>query len=97
MSSQPIKMTDNPNNVFPCEAKATELRKAIDEWVEAAEATRAYMVRIPLDSAGPMEPLKPGFFSGMQESYDQEMRARQRYVKANNVLYDCMELHGMIE
>jgi len=81
----------------PCEEQAAALREAIDEWVEAAEATREYLVKMPADPAAQVEPLHPGFFRQMQEAHEQERQARMRYIRANNLLYECMERHNLIE
>ena len=81
----------------PCEEQAEDLRQAIDDWVEAAEATREYLVRMSSDSTTQVEPLHPGFFRQMQEAHERERQARLRYIRANNLLYDCMERHDLIE
>ncbi len=81
----------------PCQEQAEALREAIDEWVEASEATRSYVVRLPKDPSETLEPLRPGFFQGMQEAYEREMRARKRCISANNALYECMNRLGLID
>lgn len=80
----------------PCEEQGAALRKAIDEWVKAAEATREYLVGMPSDPHAQVEPLHPGFFRQMQEAHEHERKARLRYIQANNLLYDCMERHNLI-
>ena len=90
-------MTQPDDSQSPCEAQAAVLRQAIDEWVEAAEATREYLVRMPSDPTSQVEPLHPGFFRQMQEAHDRERKARLRYIRANNQLYECMERHNLIE
>ncbi|MFQ5942097.1 MAG: hypothetical protein ACE5JF_00955 [Anaerolineales bacterium] len=81
----------------PCDEEAATLRKAIDEWVEAAEATREYLVGMSSGSAVQVEPLHPGFFRQMQEAHERELQARLRYIQANNLLYECMERNNLIE
>lgn len=81
----------------PCQDQAAVLRAAIDEWVKASEATRAFVVQLPQDPSETLEPLKPGFFQGMQEAYEREQRAREACVKANNALYECMNKLGLID
>jgi hypothetical protein len=81
----------------PCEEQAETLRQVIDEWVEAAEATREYLVRMPTGPSAQVEPLHPGFFRQMQEAHERERQARLRYIRANNLLYECMERNGLIE
>ncbi|MFQ5921505.1 MAG: hypothetical protein ACE5M4_01540 [Anaerolineales bacterium] len=81
----------------PCEEQAAALRQAIDEWVEAAEATREYLVKMPSDPTAQVEPLHPGFFRQMQEAHERERKARMRNIRANNSLYECMERHNLIE
>lgn len=81
----------------PCDEQAEALRQIIDEWIEAAEATREYLVKMPTGSSAQVEPLHPGFFRQMQEAHERERQARLRYIRANNLLYDCMERHGLIE
>ena len=80
-----------------CEEQATALRQAIEEWVEAAEATREYLINLSSGPTTQVEPLHPGFFRQMQEAHDREQKARMRYIRANNNLYDCMERHNLIE
>ncbi len=80
----------------PCEEQGAALREAIDEWVKAAEATREYLVGMPSDPHAQVEPLHPGFFRQMQEAHEHERKARLRYIRANNLLYDCMERHNLI-
>lgn len=79
-----------------CLEHADALRQAISAWIEASEASRAFMVRMPLDASANLEPFHPGYFSEMQEAYERERAARERYIEANNALYECMERHGMI-
>lgn len=81
----------------PCQEQAEALRAAIDEWVAASEATRSYVVQLPQDPSQTLEPLKPGFFQGMQEAYEREQRARERCILANNALYECMNRLGLID
>ena len=81
----------------PCEEQAAALRIAIDEWVEAAEATREYLVRMSSDPSAQVEPLHPGFFRQMQEAHEHEHKARMRFIRANNLLYECMGRHNLIE
>ena len=80
----------------PCWEHADALRAAINSWIEASEATRTFMVRMPLEAGADLEPLNPGYFAEMQDAYERERAARERYIEANNALYDCMERHGMI-
>jgi hypothetical protein len=81
----------------PCEEQAAALRQAIDDWVEAAEETRQYLVKMPTDPSAQVEPLHPGFFRQMQEAHERERQARMRYIEANNRLYECMERNKLIE
>jgi hypothetical protein len=90
-------MAEIDQNQSPCEEQAEALRKIIDEWVDAAEATREYFVRLPAGPTAQVEPLHPGFFRQMQEAHELERQARLRYIRANNLLYDCMERNGLIE
>jgi len=90
-------MSDKDEAQSPCNEEAEDLRQIIDEWVEAAEATREYLVRMPTGPSAQVEPLHPGFFRQMQEAHDHERQARLRYMRANNLLYDCMERNGLIE
>lgn len=90
-------MTEHEDIESYCDEQATALRAAIDDWVEAAEATREYLVKMPSTPATPVEPLHPGFFRQMQEAYERERRARLRYIRANNLLYECMERNGLID
>ena len=80
----------------PCLAQADALRDAIKAWVEASEATRAFMVRMPVDSSAALAPFHPGYFNDMQAAYERERAAREQYILANNALYDCMEANGLI-
>jgi len=80
----------------PCLAQADALREAIKAWVEASEATRAFMVRMPVDSSAALAPFHPGYFNEMQAAYERERAAREQYILANNALYDCMETNGLI-
>lgn len=81
----------------PCQDQAEALRAAIDEWVAASESTRSYVVQLPQDPSETLEPLKPGFFQGMQAAYEREQRARQACIRANNALYECMNRLGLID
>lgn len=81
----------------PCQGQAEALRAAIDEWVAASEWTREFLVKLPLDPSETLEPLKPGFFTEMQEAYERERLARERCILANNALYECMIKHGLID
>lgn len=81
----------------PCQALANVLQDAINEWVQASEATRKYAVTVPQDLARQLAPLHPQFFGDMQAAFEQERIARERYIRANNELYKCMERHGLIE
>lgn len=81
----------------PCQALADLLQHAIDEWVQASEATRQYAVTVPRDPTRQVAPLHPHFFRDMRAAFEQERIARERYIKANNELYACMERHGLIE
>jgi hypothetical protein len=90
-------MSEIDEKQSPCDQQATALRQIIDEWVEAAEATREYLVRMPTGPSAQVEPLHPGFFKQMQEAHERERQARLRYIRANNLLYECMERHGLIE
>lgn len=81
----------------PCQAHAEALRAAIDEWVAASEATRSFVVRLPQDPSDTLEPLQPGFFQGMQEAYEREQAARERCVRTNDELYECMNRLGLID
>jgi hypothetical protein len=83
--------------VKPCEQQTDALRKAIDEWVKASEATRDYLVTMRQDPSEDFEPLPPGFFAEMQKAHERERRARQRCVEANDALYECMEKHKLID
>jgi len=80
----------------PCLAQADALREAIKAWVEASEATRAFMVRMPVDLGAALAPFHPGYFNEMQAAYERERAAREQYILANNALYDCMETNGLI-
>ena len=81
---------------LPCARQAAELREAIDEWVKASEATRKYLVSMPINTSEEVAPLHPGFFREMQQAYERERKARLHYIKANNALYECMDKHGLI-
>ena len=81
----------------PCEEETSNLRRAIDAWVEAAEATREYLVKMPSDPTARFEPLHPDFFRQMQEAHERERKERMRYIRANNLLYECMERHHLIK
>ena len=81
----------------PCEEQADTLRRAIDEWVKASEATRDYLVTSRQDPLDALEPLAPGFFEAMQKAYERERRARQRCILANDALYECMDKHKLID
>lgn len=81
----------------PCEKKTGDLRRAIDAWIEAAEATREYLVKMPSDPTAQVEPLHPDFFRQMQEAHEHERKERMRYIRANNLLYECMERHHLIK
>lgn len=81
----------------PCKQAADELREAINEWVEASEATRDFMVTNPWDFADEQDTLPPEYFGRMQQAFEREKDARSRYVKANNDLLECMHKHGLID
>ncbi|HLF36368.1 MAG TPA: hypothetical protein VI520_00385 [Anaerolineales bacterium] len=80
----------------PCLAQADALREAIAAWVEASEAARGFMVRMPVDTSAALAPFHPGYFNEMQAAYERERAAREQYILANNALYDCMESNGLI-
>jgi len=83
--------------IKPCEQEAEALRRAIDEWVKASEATRDYLVTMQQDPQIDLEPLPLGFFEAMQSAYERERRARERCIQANDALYTCMEKHKLID
>jgi hypothetical protein len=80
-----------------CEQEAEALRRAIDDWVEASEATRDYLVTMQQDPQIDLEPLPRGFFEAMQNAYERERKARERCIQANDALYACMEKHKLID
>ena len=84
-------------NDEPCQKEVSELQDAIKAWVQASEATRRFMVTLPLDSSKEPDTFPPGYFYEMQEAYEREREARGRYIIANKTLYDCKELHGLID
>lgn len=81
----------------PCQKAADELRQAINEWVRASEATREFMVKIPWDITDEQDTVPPGYFGEMQQAFEQEKRARAKYIKANIALLDCMQRHELID
>ena len=85
-------MTDEP-----CQKEVSKLLDVIQEWVQASEATRRFMVTLPLDSSKEPDTFPPGYFHEMQEAYEGEKEARERYIAANKALYDCKEHHGWID
>lgn len=89
-------MRDSHAGWSPCLAQADALRTAIKAWVDASEATRAFMVRMPLDPSADLAPFHPGYFDEMQAAYERERLAREEYIRANNALYECMEVNGLI-
>ena len=85
-------MTDEP-----CRKEVAKLLEAIQEWVKASEATRRFIVTLPLDASEEPDTFPPGYFHEMQEAYEGERKARERYIAANKALYDCKERHGLID
>jgi len=81
----------------PCKKAADELRQAINEWVRASEATREFMVKIPWDMADDQDTVPPGYFGEMQKAFVRERLAREKYIKANIALLDCMQRHELID
>jgi len=90
-------MAEAKGNPLPCEEQSADLRRAIDAWVVAAEAAREYLVKMPSDPRAQVEPLHPGFFAQMQGAHELERKARMRYIRANNLLYECMERNNLIK
>ena len=85
-------MTDEP-----CQKEVAKLLDTIQEWVKASEATRRFIVTLPLDSSKEPDTFPPGYFHEMQEAFEGEREARERYITANKALYDCKERHGLID
>lgn len=81
----------------PCQQQVESLRQAIEEWVQASEATRDYLVTMRQEPRADLEPLPPGFFAEMQRTHERERRARLRCIEANDALYACMEKHNLID
>lgn len=84
-------------SIEPCKQAADELRQAINEWVRASEATRDFMIKVPWDMADEQDTVPPGYFDEMQIAFEHEKQARDRYIKANIALLDCMQQHELID
>jgi hypothetical protein len=81
----------------PCQKEADELREAINNWVHASEETRRYMVKGPWKVDKDHDTFPPGYFRHMQEAFELERTARERYIRANIALFDCMQRHKLID
>ena len=81
----------------PCQKEVAKLLDAIQKWVKASEATRRFIVTLPLDSSKEPDTFPPGYFHEMQAAFEGEREARERYITANKALYDCKERHGLID
>lgn len=78
----------------PCQPQIEELRRAIEEWVRASEATLHFQVSSPWKVDDDTDTFTPEYFRAMKKAYDRELEARERYIQANLALYDCKEQHG---
>lgn len=81
----------------PCTEHAEILRRAIRDWVNASESTLAFRVKVPPGPDDDFEVFPPGYFQEMEEAYDQERKARERYIRGNNALFDCKNRYGLID
>lgn len=84
-------------NEEPCWKHANELREAINAWVSASEATRRFSVSGPWKVDKDHDTFPPGYFREMQQAFEQETKARRRYIEANIALFDCMQKHNLID
>ena len=81
----------------PCKMETEELRRAIDEWVRASEATLHFQINKPWKVDKDHDTFSPDYFNAMQKAFRRERTARERYIKANLALYACKERHGLIQ
>ncbi len=81
----------------PCTEYAEILRRSIQDWVTASESTLAFQVKVPPGPEDEFDVFPPGYFQEMEEAYDDEHKARERYIRANNALFDCKNRYGLID
>lgn len=80
----------------PCSHETDELRQAIDDWIQASEATRIFTIEHSWSVDKDQDTFSPDYFRAMQKAFDRERKARERYIRANRALYDCKEKHDLI-
>ncbi|NIS80483.1 MAG: hypothetical protein GTO14_09835 [Anaerolineales bacterium] len=81
----------------PCRKEVDELREAINAWVQASEATRRFTITGSWKIDKDHDTFPPGYFREMQEAFERERQARERYIRANIGLFDCMQRHKLID
>jgi len=84
-------------NEDPCQKEREEFKEAMQEWVNATNASKEFVVDKPLDPIKDIAPKPVEYLERMKEVYDRENKAREKFIEMNNKLLDCEAKHRRTE
>lgn len=79
----------------PCRWEEEAFRLAVQKWLEASELIQSFMVTKPLNPNTALTPRSKEYIEQMKEAFEQEQRARRRYIEANQAYLECIKRHGL--
>lgn len=79
----------------PCKWEQEAFRLAVQDWLEASELVKSFMVTKPLNPNTALTPRSKEYIEQMRRAFNQEQEARKRFIEANEVYLDCVKRHGL--
>ena len=72
-----------------CQKLLDEFKEATTEWVQASEATKAFVIMEPLSLNKDIELKSPEYYERMARAYEKEESARKNYFVKLHALQEC--------